>query len=478
MCSNDQSARAAFARPAGEVAVDVALSERTLPFADSVCVDLHRAPARTEVVLGEGKSADQIIGVAEELIRAGQRVLSPGCRRTRHRGSRSARCSSTFRPHASPGTEPISPARPIGRVRGGRHNERHPGRRRGAETLAVRRQSRASVRRRCRRASSPHRAARSPETGQRAHRRGWHGGALASAGRGPGGNARHRVPTSVGYGVSLGAYRIARYARAAGRRHRVVNIDNGFRRRHGRSPPGSKRSTREATPRRKKRPRARANAPSQNKRAADWHGHGDSDAHAHATPLPRRRLRSPHSHGDAHAHSHSLPLYRYPYRPSASAPAPRLLSPNPATATPSSTPHGLAGDMIIAAPSTSASPQCSRRRLRFLPKGVRVAMEGTWPAPSEQRASTWSSPANNPSAAIRKSTPCSLGVARRACRRSLALSSAARRGRSRGSSHRSHGGALHEVGAADAIVDIARGCVLVYLRCRRRQLAAPWGAAS
>jgi NCAIR mutase (PurE)-related protein len=65
---------------AGEVTVDEALSElRTLPFADLgyARVDHHRALRQgiPEVVLGEGKTVDQIVGVAEELIRAGQRVL-------------------------------------------------------------------------------------------------------------------------------------------------------------------------------------------------------------------------------------------------------------------------------------------------------------------------------------------------------------------------------------------------------------------
>jgi NCAIR mutase (PurE)-related protein len=65
---------------AGETAVEDALSElRTLPFADLgyARVDHHRALRQgiPEVVLGEGKSADQIVGVAQELIRAGQRVL-------------------------------------------------------------------------------------------------------------------------------------------------------------------------------------------------------------------------------------------------------------------------------------------------------------------------------------------------------------------------------------------------------------------
>ena len=64
----------------GEVAVDEALSElRTLPFADLgyARVDHHRALRQgiPEVVLGEGKTVEQIVGVAEELIRAGQRVL-------------------------------------------------------------------------------------------------------------------------------------------------------------------------------------------------------------------------------------------------------------------------------------------------------------------------------------------------------------------------------------------------------------------
>jgi hypothetical protein len=64
----------------GEVDVSAALSElRTLPYADLgyARVDHHRALRQgvPEVVLGEGKSAEQIVGVATELIRAGQRVL-------------------------------------------------------------------------------------------------------------------------------------------------------------------------------------------------------------------------------------------------------------------------------------------------------------------------------------------------------------------------------------------------------------------
>lgn len=52
---------------------------RTLPFADLgyARVDHHRALRQgvPEVVLGEGKSAEQIVGVARELIRTGQNVL-------------------------------------------------------------------------------------------------------------------------------------------------------------------------------------------------------------------------------------------------------------------------------------------------------------------------------------------------------------------------------------------------------------------
>src|SRR5438552_2105153 len=65
---------------AGELSVATALSElETLPFADLgyARVDHHRALRQgvPEVILGEGKTADQIVGVAEELIRRGHRVL-------------------------------------------------------------------------------------------------------------------------------------------------------------------------------------------------------------------------------------------------------------------------------------------------------------------------------------------------------------------------------------------------------------------
>jgi NCAIR mutase (PurE)-related protein len=64
----------------GEVDIDAALSElRTLPYADLgyARVDLHRALRQgvPEVILGEGKTPEQIVGVAEALIREGQRVL-------------------------------------------------------------------------------------------------------------------------------------------------------------------------------------------------------------------------------------------------------------------------------------------------------------------------------------------------------------------------------------------------------------------
>src|ERR1051325_9096212 len=64
----------------GDVSIPAALSElETLPYADLgyARVDHHRALRQgvPEVILGEGKTADQIAGVAEELIRRGQRVL-------------------------------------------------------------------------------------------------------------------------------------------------------------------------------------------------------------------------------------------------------------------------------------------------------------------------------------------------------------------------------------------------------------------
>jgi NCAIR mutase (PurE)-related protein len=64
----------------GEVAIDVALAElRDLPFRDLgfATVDHHRA-LRTgvpEVILGEPKTAEQIVAIAEELVRRGQNVL-------------------------------------------------------------------------------------------------------------------------------------------------------------------------------------------------------------------------------------------------------------------------------------------------------------------------------------------------------------------------------------------------------------------
>ena len=64
----------------GAVPIDEALAElRQLPFADLgfATVDHHRAIRQgvPEVILGEGKTADQIVGISEELARTGQNVL-------------------------------------------------------------------------------------------------------------------------------------------------------------------------------------------------------------------------------------------------------------------------------------------------------------------------------------------------------------------------------------------------------------------
>lgn len=65
---------------AGRVAVDHAMKDlRDLPFAglEYAAVDHHRAlrQGAPEVILGEGKTCEQITGVARELIRTGQNVL-------------------------------------------------------------------------------------------------------------------------------------------------------------------------------------------------------------------------------------------------------------------------------------------------------------------------------------------------------------------------------------------------------------------
>jgi NCAIR mutase (PurE)-related protein len=64
----------------GEVGIEAALAElRTLPYVDLgyARVDLHRALRQgvPEVIMGEGKTPEQIVGVAEQLIGDGQRVL-------------------------------------------------------------------------------------------------------------------------------------------------------------------------------------------------------------------------------------------------------------------------------------------------------------------------------------------------------------------------------------------------------------------
>jgi NCAIR mutase (PurE)-related protein len=64
----------------GAVGVDVALAElKDLPYADLgyAAVDHHRAlrQGAPEVILGQGKTPEQIVGIARELARAGQNVL-------------------------------------------------------------------------------------------------------------------------------------------------------------------------------------------------------------------------------------------------------------------------------------------------------------------------------------------------------------------------------------------------------------------
>lgn len=64
----------------GEIGIEAALADlRTLPYVDLgyARVDLHRALRQgvPEVILGDGKTPEHIVGVAEQLIREGQRVL-------------------------------------------------------------------------------------------------------------------------------------------------------------------------------------------------------------------------------------------------------------------------------------------------------------------------------------------------------------------------------------------------------------------
>src|SRR6187551_3245171 len=64
----------------GEASTDAALDAlRELPFRDLgfATVDHHRAlrQGAPEVILGEGKTAEQIIAIAKELARTGQNVL-------------------------------------------------------------------------------------------------------------------------------------------------------------------------------------------------------------------------------------------------------------------------------------------------------------------------------------------------------------------------------------------------------------------
>jgi NCAIR mutase (PurE)-related protein len=88
----------------GATSVDAAVSElRDLPLSDLgyATVDHHRALRQgvPEVILGEGKTAEQVIGISRELARTGQNVLVTRLDATKGAALRSgARRRSSKRP--------------------------------------------------------------------------------------------------------------------------------------------------------------------------------------------------------------------------------------------------------------------------------------------------------------------------------------------------------------------------------------------
>ncbi len=105
---------------AGQASVDDALEAlRSLPFAELgyATVDHHRAlrQGAPEVILGEGKSAPQIAGIARELARTGQNVLVTRLDPAKANDVRAAFPELSYKPDARIGTFEQTPIPTLGR---------------------------------------------------------------------------------------------------------------------------------------------------------------------------------------------------------------------------------------------------------------------------------------------------------------------------------------------------------------------------
>jgi pyridinium-3,5-biscarboxylic acid mononucleotide synthase len=105
---------------AGKASVDEAVQAlRQLPFADLgyATVDHHRAlrQGAPEVILGEGKSAEQIAGIAKELARTGQNVLVTRLDAVKAGEVKTLFPQLVYKPEARIGTFEQTPIPPLGR---------------------------------------------------------------------------------------------------------------------------------------------------------------------------------------------------------------------------------------------------------------------------------------------------------------------------------------------------------------------------
>jgi pyridinium-3,5-biscarboxylic acid mononucleotide synthase len=105
---------------AGQASVDDAVAAlRQLPFAELgyATVDHHRALRQgvPEVILGDGKTAEQIAGIAKELARTGQNVLVTRLERTKADAVRVLFPELVYKADARVGTFEPRPIPPLGR---------------------------------------------------------------------------------------------------------------------------------------------------------------------------------------------------------------------------------------------------------------------------------------------------------------------------------------------------------------------------
>lgn len=220
----------------GRVAVDEALSKlRDLPFADFdyAMVDHHRAlrQGAPAVILGQGKTAEQIAGVARALVRTGQNVAvnthRPGAGRAPCQGdpADALRFARAYRDYRGAAGHPAPIwTRGVGQC-GNRGSARCRGMRR--DVAGVWAAVRAALRRRSRQAAPPVGRREVFDRAALAIVVAGMEGALPSVVGGLVSIPVIAVPTSVGYGVG-GLAALAGMLTSCAAGVTVCNIDNGF----------------------------------------------------------------------------------------------------------------------------------------------------------------------------------------------------------------------------------------------------------